>query len=191
MPLQIRFNHVLQLKKQPFNSGARTFRQVGRALILVWIGHSQFPSHSTIQNGFESTASAINLPSALFFLSQTVAQSLLFVPHIPADSNCPPPPSSSTRCLLHAQTFASVLPEMLKSSSMLFVLGYSLWSCNVLEVRSAWPYVLAAYTSGKSEAAVSPSLWNRASSASPREEVGVLRGSLRLNVLCGNAQLTV
>ena len=92
---QIRFNHVLQLKKQPFNSGTRTFRQVGRALILVWIGHSQFPSHSTIQNGFESTASARNLPPALFFLSQSVARSLLFVLRILDDSNCSPFSSSS------------------------------------------------------------------------------------------------
>jgi hypothetical protein len=143
---------------------------------LYRLGQSQFPSHSTIQNCFESTASARNLPSALFFLSQIVARSPLFVLHIPADCNCPSFSSSFTRCLLHAQTFVSVLLEMPKSSSMLFVLGYSLWSCNVLEVRSAWPYVLAAYTSGKSEMAAFPSLWNRALSASPREGVGVLRG---------------
>jgi hypothetical protein len=172
----------LQLKKQPFNSGARTFRQVGRALILLWVGQSHFPSHATIQNCFESTASARILPSVLFLLPQRVAHSPLFVLHIPADSNRPLLSSSFIRCLLRAQTFASVLPGMPKSSSMLFVLGYSLWSCNVLEVRSAWPYVLAAYTSGKSEAEVFPSLWNRVSSALRKEGVGVLQGIVRLTV---------
>ena len=73
---------------------------------------------------------------------------------------------------------------------MLFVLGYFLWSCNVLEVRSAWPYVLAAYTSGKSEMAAFPSLWNRESSASQKEGVGVLQGIATLNDLCGDAELT-
>ena len=91
-PPQIRFNHVLQLKKQPFNSGARTFRQVGRALILLWVGQSRFPSYATIQNCFESTASARILPLAL---SQSVAHSPLFVFHVPADSNCPLLSSSS------------------------------------------------------------------------------------------------
>jgi hypothetical protein len=63
---QIRFNHVLQLKKQPFNSGARTYRQVGPALVLVWLGQTQFPSSSAIQNCFQCTASASGLTSALF-----------------------------------------------------------------------------------------------------------------------------
>lgn len=185
MPLQIRFNHVLQLKKQPFNSGARTFRQVGRALrsytsmgwsvaISITRNHSKLlREHGVCQNPAFSLVSP---------LSQSVARSPLFVLHIPADSNCPLLSSSFIRCLRHAQTFVSVLPEMQKSSSMLFVLGYSLWSCNVLEVRSAWPYVLAAYTSGKSEAEVFPSLWNRASSALQREGVGVLQGIVRLMV---------
>lgn len=60
------FNHVLQLKKQPFNSGARTYRQVGPALVLVWLGQTQFPSSSAIQNCFQCAASASDLTSALF-----------------------------------------------------------------------------------------------------------------------------
>jgi hypothetical protein len=38
--------------------------------------------------------------------------------------------------------------------------------------------------------AVFPSLWNRASSASQKEGVGVHRGIATLNGLCGDAELT-
>jgi Gti1/Pac2 family len=60
---QIRFNHVLQLKKQPFNSGARTYRPAGPALVLVWLDKSQYPSIQYKE--FKPASSARRLPRHL------------------------------------------------------------------------------------------------------------------------------
>ncbi|KAH9176801.1 hypothetical protein EDB89DRAFT_2240532, partial [Lactarius sanguifluus] len=59
--LKIRFNHVLQLKKQPFNSGARAYyRQIGPALL------STVPA---IQNCFYGTAFSTTLATILLYPS--------------------------------------------------------------------------------------------------------------------------
>ncbi len=63
--MKIRFNHVLQLKKQPFNSGARTYRQLGPVLAWLVTRSAPLASSSVIQKCFYRTASSTQyLPSS-------------------------------------------------------------------------------------------------------------------------------
>jgi hypothetical protein len=61
---KIRFNHVLQLKKQPFNSGARTYRPAGPALVLVWLNKSSHNTQAAFKQ-FKPASSARRLPRHL------------------------------------------------------------------------------------------------------------------------------
>jgi len=57
----------LQLKKQAFNySGAQTYRQMGPALVLVWLVTRNPLRSSAIQNCFYGTASSTTLAIILF-----------------------------------------------------------------------------------------------------------------------------
>jgi hypothetical protein len=82
------------VKETAFQFGCSNFPAGRTRSYTSMVGQSHFPSYATIQNCFESTASARILPSALFLLSQSVAHTPLFVLHISADSNCPLLPSS-------------------------------------------------------------------------------------------------
>jgi len=181
------------VKETAFQFGCSNLPARGFRSCTCMVGQSHRFHHRRARP-FKTASSARRLPVSchhqpLFFLSRSVAQLVpLFVLRIPVVSWSFPYPFlvTSTSCHQHTRTFASALPGMQKSSSMLFILGFSRWSCNVLEVRSAWPCVLAACTFGKSAVAASPSLWSRGSNASRRAEVGVLPGIVTLRGPCSD-----